>query len=249
MMKKLLLSGAIGIMLLTSAAALAHVPYLEPEVVRRMGPLAEGDDFSFEHPFIIPAGTMLNSKAIFAYLSYGDVDVYRYTVEAGEIVSWVIAAALVPACKVYRNTYPSVALVGPGLPEPDPSERLPFEIPQGSGAIVGHQTRVPLWEERPVLSLSADVPGVKISWFFPAGPQTDFVFVNNINVPGDYYVVIWNPDKLPCDYTANIGIVEALSEEDTVRESIIIPLYSDHKMLRFPCVEMEGPSPFDIDGE
>ena len=244
-----IIAGVIAFILLAAVAAMAHVPYLEPEVARRWGPPAAGDDYSFENPFIIPSGTIFNSKAIFAYLSYGDVDVYQYTVQEGETVPWMICASLTPACRRYRHTYPSTALLGPGLPEPDPSEDLPFAIPEGYGALVGHQTRVPPGEERPVLSLSADVPGANISWFFPAGPQTDFVFVDNITVPGDYYIVIWNPTKLPCDYTANIGFAEVFSVEDKVRESVIIPLYSDHKLLRFPCVDMEGPSPFALDDE
>ncbi len=230
--------------LLTVAASLAHVPYLEPQVVRRCGALAEGEDFSFEHPFIITSGTIVQSKAIFAYLSYGDVDVYQYTLEEGDTIPWMIAAALPPACRMYRNTYPATAVLGPGLPEPDPGEKLPFEIPEGYGVIVSRPEKVPFGEDRPVLSLSANVP-VNISWFFPANPQTDFVFIDNLDVPGIYYVVIWNPEKWPCDYTANIGITEEFSEEDKMHEQIILPLYSDHKLLHFPCVEMEGPSPFE----
>ena len=249
MKKKQIITVFTAVILLATGVAVAHVPYLEPEVVRRWGPPGEGDDFSFENPFIIPSGTIFNSKAIFAYLSYGDVDIYQYTVEEGETVPWIIFAALSPACRLYRNTYLSTALLGPDLPEPDPSEDLPFAIPEGYGALVAHQTRVPPGEERPVLSLSADVPGVNISWFFPAAPETDFIFVNNITVSGDYYIAVWNPTRLPGDYTANIGFAEEFSVEDKVRESIIIPLYSDHKLFHFPCLDMEGPSPFDLDGE
>lgn len=239
-----IITGFLAIILLSATTAAAHVPYLEPEVVRHWGHPVEGDDFSFEHPFIIPSGTISNSKAIFAYLSYGDVDVYQYTLQEGETLPWIICAALAPACRMYRNTYPSIALLGPGLP--DPGEDLPFDIPEGYGAVVAHQTKVPPWEERPVLSLSADVPGVNISWFFPSTPDTDFVFADNITVPGEYYIVVWNPTKLPCDYTANIGLQEVFSVEDKVRESVIIPLYSDQKLLRFPCIEMEGPPPFEL---
>ena len=249
MKKKQIITVCTAVILLATGVAMAHVPYLEPEVVRRWGPPGAGDDFSFENPFIIPSGTLFNSKAIFAYLSYGDVDVYQYTVQEGETVPWIIFAALSPACRLYRNTYLSTALLGPDLPEPDPSEDLPFAVPEGYGVLLAHQTRVPLSEERPVLSLSADVPGVNISWFFPANPETDFIFVDNITVPGDYYIVVWNPTNLPGDYTANIGFAEVFSAEDKVRESIIIPLYSDHKLFHFPCVDMEGPSPFALDGE
>jgi hypothetical protein len=239
-------TAVIALTLLSAGAAIAHVPYLEPEVARRWGPASEGDDFSFEHPFIIPNGTISQSKAIFAYLSYGDVDVYKYTVQEGETVPLLMCAAMVPACRVYRSTYPSTALLGPGLPTPDASENLPFDVPKGYGALIAHQTRVPLGEKRPVFSLSADMPGTNISWFFPANLQTDFIFVSNITVPGDYYIVIWNSTKLPCDYTASIGLSEEFSAEDKIRVEVIIPLYSDQKMLRFPCSEMEGPSPFGM---
>ena len=114
----------LAVILLSATIAAAHVPYIEPEVVRRWGHPVEGDDFSFEHPFIIPSGTISNSKAIFAYLSYGDVDVYQYTLQEGETLPWIICAALAPACRIYRNTYPSIALLGPGLP--DPGENLPL---------------------------------------------------------------------------------------------------------------------------
>jgi hypothetical protein len=225
--------------------SLAHTPYMEPQVVRRWGKTVEGEDFSFEHPFIIPSGTIMAAKAIYAYLSYGDVDVYQYTLEEGESYLFPsIATAMPPACRVYRTVYPRTAFIGPGLPDPDPSENYPFEIPEGCGIVSSHPTKVPLSEERPVLKLT-DNPDVNISWFYFSDPENDFA-ICHLEVPGTYYIVFWNPTKLPCDYTANIGVTEPeISDEDRRQQEIINTLYSDQKVLRFPCVEMEGPSPFD----
>ena len=232
--------------LLITIAAQAHVPHIEHQALRRWGPLVDGEDYSFEHPFVIPSGLMQQSRAVFAYMDIGDVDVYQYTLEEGESAS-VMAGGLPPSCANYGGTYPATALIGPGLPDPEPDANLPFDIPEDCedcGIVVAYQTEVPLgeWNLRPVFSLT-DVPGVHISWFFPADFYTDII-METINVPGTYYIVMWNPSRLPCDYTANIGFEETFSEEDRFRVDTITPMYSDHKILHFPCEEVEGPPPF-----
>ena len=238
----------VSLVLLMTTVIRAHVPYIEKQALRRWGPLAAGEDYSFEHPFVIPSGLIQQSRAVFAYLSMGDVDVYHYTLEEGESAS-VMACGLPPSCAIYRNTYPATALIGPGLPDPEPNANLPFDIPddcEDCGIVVAYQTKVPLWEwnSRPVFALT-DVPGCFISWFFPVDFENDLI-MHTIDVPGTYYIVIWNPDGLPCDYTANIGFEETFSEEDRFRVDTITPMYSDHRILHFRCMEVEGPYPFSI---
>ena len=236
----------VSLLLAITAVIHAHVPYIEHEALRRWGPLAEGEDYSFEHPFIVPSGHIQQSRAVFAYLSRGDIDVYQYTLEEGES-AMVMACGIPPSCAIYRNTYPATALIGPGLPDPEPNANLPFDIPddcEDCGVLVKYQTKVPLreWNSRPVFALT-EVPGTFISWFFPFDFDNDLI-MNPIDVPGTYYIVIWNPDGSPCDYTANIGFEETFSEEDRFRVDTITPMYSDHRILHFPCIEVEGPYPF-----
>jgi len=241
------LSGFICmISLLAPATCLGHVPHIEHQALRHWGDMAEGEDYSFEHPFIIPDGLIQQSRAVFAYLSNGDIDVYQYTLQPGEAAT-VMACALPPSCALYRDTYPATALIGPGLPSPEPGEKMPFDIPDECpecGMVVAYQTEVPLWQwnERPVFALT-EVPGVYISWFFPVDFENDLILYT-IDQPGTYYIVIWNPDGWPCDYTANIGFEETFSTEDRFRVETITPMYSDHKLLHVPCSEVEGPRPF-----
>jgi hypothetical protein len=62
-------------------------------------------------------GTVEKSIAVYASLeSDDDVDVYTFTVAEGERVQ---ANVLVPQCMEYQGFYPALALVGPGLPDPE----------------------------------------------------------------------------------------------------------------------------------
>ena len=226
----------------------AHVCYMELEVLRRHGEPTEDEDFSFEHPFVVP-DRIAKSRAIFAYLSRNDVDVYQYTVPDG-LPGVFIAMGLPPACAVYRNTYLSTALIGPGLPPLETGMDLPFEIPDDCvdcGVVVRTPTKVPLqqWNERPVMRLT-DTPGVEIAWFFPIpeNMMTDLVF-EECSTPGTYYVVIWNPTGRPCDYTANLGLTEHFTDEDLLRNSIVNKQYSHNRLLHVSCPEFEGPAPFE----
>ena len=107
-------------LLLLTASSWAHVPSIEGEAIRQYGPLDEGDDFSFDHPFIVPQPVWA-SRAIFAYLHPRDIDVYKYTSPGFDIFYPYLpdvfaVGALAPACMQYYSFYPAVALIGPGLP-------------------------------------------------------------------------------------------------------------------------------------
>ena len=107
------------IVLCVANLAIAHVPYIEKE------------DFSEEHPFVVH-DSIENSIAIYAWFDTGaDVDVYAFEVKS---TVRVYAQALVIACPSLGNLLPWFAVVGPRLPAPE--EELPFNLPDGYGAIV-----------------------------------------------------------------------------------------------------------------
>ncbi len=63
-------------------------------------------------------------------------------------------------------------------------------------------------------------------------------------VPGDYFLVMWNPTGEPMDYTANIGFREDLFQgpADTpekmaarARAETVTPMIERFKMNRMPC--------------
>ena len=62
----------VSLLLAMTVVIEAHVPYIEHQALRHWGSLAEGEDYSFEHPFIIPDGLIQQSRAVFAYLSKRD---------------------------------------------------------------------------------------------------------------------------------------------------------------------------------
>ncbi len=238
----------------------AHVPYIEEEMARRSGKSLPGEDFTFDNPFVIP-GNVEESRAVFSYLHRSDVDVFEFTVTPDQIgfdpitgapTPLVSASALPPACRTYRNRYPVTALMGPGLPPAPPGLELPFAVPPGQGVIVADNPRVAPGEKRPVFNF----PEADYAWFLPQG-LTQFCllnapwtcdFSNTINmpvfVPGIYRIVIWNPTRLPLDYTANFGFREDLFEGDPdtpekldarVRADVVTPLINDFKMNRRAC--------------
>jgi hypothetical protein len=168
-----------------------------------------------------------------------DIDVYKYTVQPGEFALFAIVA-LTPACVQYHNFYPAIALIGPGLPDPDPEADLPFEIPEdcaGCGIKVVFQTKVKPGE-RPIFRLPGEY---KVDWFFPA--SYDDAIQHRTTIPGDYYIVFWNPEGKPGDYTAGIGFGEVpFTPEERGWQQATIRIVSDNKIWHCPCTPAEGPS-------
>jgi len=129
---------------LAAAGAVAHEMHLEDEYA--MEPITK--------PHL--------AKAIIAYLDPQDVDVFDILVTSEDLPSGgallLTANALPSACQQYRNFYPSLALVGYGLPPApdDLSFALPFDIPSGMGAVVvpGYKHRG--GELRPIYTTHAE---------------------------------------------------------------------------------------------
>jgi hypothetical protein len=88
------------------------------------------------------------------------------------------------------------------------------------GVIMAHNPKIPYPDKRPIFHLEEGDLG-DIAWFLPLGLTQECLltnpflcdFTNTIMLPvfypGTYQIVIWNPTKIPTDYTANIGFDEA----------------------------------------
>jgi hypothetical protein len=184
----------------------AHVPYIETK------------DYSVEHPFVVE-DSIENSKAMYACFDTGtDVDVYAF--EVSEPVT-VYAKALVIACPSLETLLPWFAVVGPGLPIPD--EELPFELPDGYGAVVVQNTK----------------PGEPRDTFYePFSAKTYFdgpEFNQEVTTPGSWYIYYWDPYNIGGDYVAVLGSKESFSLLDTWRSLINTPLIWLNLELHTKC--------------
>lgn len=251
----------IAVSMFCMAEAFAHVPFIEEEVVRRTGKVQPAEDYSFENPFIIEL-PIEESMAMFSYLHNKDVDFFKFTITPDQIgfdpitgapTPLISASALPPACRSFRNAYPVTALMGPGLPPAPADVKLPFDVPPGLGVVFADNPTVRPASDRPVFNF----PEGDYAWFLPQGltencllnaPQT-CDFSNTIStpvfVPGDYYLVIWDPKGKKMDYTANVGFRERLlsGPADTpekiaarsraeVVESVINNFKTSHRICR-----------------
>lgn len=180
-------TAACALFLALAVPAVAHVPYFEET------------DLSADSPFVIT--DIEQSKAVYAYLETAeDQDTYLLLVR--EPVR-IYVKIIIPYCKRYEGFRPSFALIGPGLPAPD--EALPFDIPEGHGAIVKHDT--PEGANRPSMyEFFSDQ-------FYYEGPVLDI----DVAQTGDYRVVYWQPDSSSGDYVAIVGRREDFSPEDWTR--------------------------------
>ena len=188
-----------------------------PVVAGAHAPFLESDDFTPSVPFVM-AGSVEKSIAVYAALVPAqDVDVYTFTVVEGERVQ---ANLLVPQCVEYETFFPAIALVGPGLSEPD--EDLPLDLPAGYGAQVQRG-------------------------FDPAGPDTFYepfsaksyyrfpkLIVEDAR-PGAWQAWVWDPDNASVDYVFAPGFRERFTLWDILRTLFILPLLWFDGELNGPC--------------
>lgn len=246
-------------LLASSSVALAHNVSVEQQALYPVPYFAPpSTDFSWSNPNQL--SSVLDSQAIFAYLSFNDVDIYSFQLTAADLALGpvlVSASALPPGCFEYQNVYPVTALIGPqapspfgppGLPAPTPGLDLPFSVPAGLGVVLANNPHVPFPGKREIFTLEEGDLG-DISWFLPQGlsqhclleAQWECDFSNTIALPvfypGTYYVAIWNPTGIPTDYTANIGYSEEHFTPNPEAEDLI----RDNALLHRTCHE---PYPF-----
>jgi hypothetical protein len=260
-MKKHLTSAAAAIAAaVISSSALAHEPSIEPQAIYRIPASApKSADYSFGSPRVLQSVTA--SQAVFAYLTWADVDVYQITLTPADFANGpviIAASALPPGCFEYQWEYPVTALIGPqapgpfgppGLPPKDPSLNLPFAVPAGMGVVFADNPRVFFPDKRELFPLEEESGLGDISWFLPEGLSQDCLLNNQaecdfsntiaqpVFYPGTYQIVMWNPTRIPTDYTANIGFIETGAPGDPEVEDLI----RDNGLLHRSCHE---PYPF-----
>lgn len=178
--------------LLSASPALAHIPYIEHR------------DYSAGKPFMV-TDSIENSKAIYSWFKDGqDVDVIQFDVV--EPVR-LLTNSLVPVCPGYEELLPAFAVVGPGLPFPE--ETLPFDLPDGYGAIV--VDNVEPGAEREVI-------------YEPVGGKSYYngpIFDQDISEPGTWYLYSWDPYEMGGDYVAVTGFEEGLFQTGDLMRSIV----------------------------
>ena len=220
--------------------------FANPFMVTRFVQDTNGNDI-----YVGPA----ESQAIFSYLTQDDYDVFMITVTPQDIPQFgppliISASALPPACQQTRKNYPYTALLGPvyaGFLPPSPDMDLPFDVPPGYGIIVAENPGVGKKETRPEFNIDLADPelALGISWFLPLGLTQECLleapwtcdYRNTISqpifVPGNYYVVMWDPEGKQQDYTANIGFLEEVSGE--IDQTDMQEMVKDNALLHRPC--------------
>lgn len=213
--RTMIISISCILIIILSATALAHVPYIER------------NDYSIEHPRVI--WKMLEkSKAYYSWLEpepgqiSKDIDVYQFTIRNKPINVYI--ELIVPVVEEYYEDFlPCFALVGPNLPQP--SQQLPFTLPEGYGAIVKEnlepgETRETFYE-----------PFGGKSYYY--GPILD----ENITQPGTYYAYVWDPHQQGGDYVLVIGKGEFFGPIDIIRGIINTIIIRQDKELHVPLGE------------
>lgn len=119
--------------------------------------------------------------------SAGDVDMAKFDYQAGDRFK---AEIFIPGHQALREFNPYLALIGPGLPRP--REPLPFEIPEGMGAIVAASDGT--FDYFDIFTQMVYFPRAKIEVIMP---QT-----------GRYYVAVWGEPVGMARYALDIGIME-----------------------------------------
>ena len=189
---------SIAILLLITSIATAHVPYIERS------------DYTEENPFYVWK-MIEKSKAFYAWLendqgnSCEDIDVYKFKILNNQKNIYI--ELIVPVIEnYYENFVPWFALVGPNLPIPN--QELPFEIPEGYGAIVKEN----------------DEPGTERETFYePFGGKSYYygpILDMDISEKGEYYIYCWDPYNQGGDYVLVIGKGEFFGPIDIIRSLI-----------------------------
>jgi hypothetical protein len=194
---KVFIFSFFSIILFTSIIVTAHVPYIERS------------DYSEDNPFFVWK-MIEKSKAFYAWLENDgenpcdDIDVYKFQIYNPKNV---YIELIVPVFEdYYKDFVPWFALVGPNLPEP--SQDLPFDIPDGYGVIVNEN--VPQGSERDTFY----EPFGGKSYYY--GPILDI----DISEKGTYYIYCWDPYKMGGDYVLVIGKGEFFGPIDIIRSII-----------------------------
>ncbi len=181
--------------------ATAHVPYLE-EV-----------DYSPGRPGL--NFDVTQSVAMYSWLeSPDDVDIY---------VCWVwqpsrfFVETLVPLCPAYESFFPSIAILGPGLPAP------------ATPVIGSYSLTTVNWDDRSEPRETFYEPFGDKEYY--QGPDYD----QFVTIPGLYFIFVWDPDGNGGDYVLPIGKEERWPLPDIIRALIETPKIRRGEELHSPC--------------
>jgi pimeloyl-ACP methyl ester carboxylesterase len=186
-----LLSAFVLSLATQAQAARAEVPILETNAPGGDYGLFEDGQFVDEPWFM---WFMLGELS-----SADDVDMARFDYQAGDRFK---AEIFIPGHEELRNFNPYLALIGPGLPQPD--QPLPFALPDGMGAIVTTSTST--FDYFDIFTQMVYFPRAKIEVVMP---QT-----------GRYYVAVWGKPVGMARYALDIGIMENLAPHVLIRYPI-----------------------------
>jgi len=193
-------------------SVVAHVPYLEHT------------DFTVTQPFQVRKA-ITQSIAVYAWLETDyvhpstDIDVYKFTIQQPTLIHIEVIVPVVNGY-YYVNFTPWFALVGPGLPATN--QTLPFDVPQGYGALVVQD--LPPGNHRETFF---EPFGIK--WYYQ-GPKFD----QTMNTSGTYYVYYWDNYQTGGDYVAVLGYKEQFPPLDILRSIINVPLIRHNRELHLP---------------
>ncbi len=128
------------------------------------------------------------SYAFYQTLQAEEVDVFYFEGKQGETFRGGIQIPDIPALKNYGL---SVALFGPGFPQPEESD-LPPEHPEGLGAVL--------------------YPSAATEDFYEPFTQARYwgrqQFSLTLPADGTYYIVVWQPEGKPGKYVMDTGYAE-----------------------------------------
>jgi len=183
---------------LASSFVSAHVPYIERS------------DYSENNPMLVWK-MIEKSKAFYSWLETDgenpctDVDVFEFKIKNDP--KNVYIELIVPVIdEYYQDFVPWFALVGPNLPLPD--EELPFDLPEGYGAIIKENVE----------------PGTQRETFYePFGGKSYYygpILDMDISETGTYYIYCWDPHSQGGDYVLVIGKGEFFGPIDIIRSII-----------------------------
>ena len=161
-----------------------------------------GEDWSFKFPFIIQPGKIELAVFVSGWLSPGDVDVAKYTAAEGE--EFCIQLSIIPPlCAQYKNFYPVIGILGPGVPSVD---TFPFEYPEdckNCGYVETHPPRAQGNEKRPG-GYGPKGAFYRYGLWYYIDWTKDAVQMH-LKGPGTFYLVWYDPEGKGGDYSAMWG--------------------------------------------
>jgi len=230
--------------------AQAHIMVIEGECFRKVGKVSDwdrfsgnylppeflgGEDYSFEHPHILPRGQWNFGWSIKTHLHRNDIDVVKYELQEGDEFC-LFVYSLVPRCDKYRNFYPVVGILGPGVEDKDewPAK---FEKPadcQDCGFIRTHPTKGKRGAERFV---SCGPPGgfPESGYWWMLDYETDALDGLNFQGPGNYYLVTYHPEGKPGDVGLMAGTWECEPPEQKLLQEWMRYIFDDEKWAHGRC--------------